>query len=116
MASSEIMLNSGRWMYTVFMCQQAIEKIVKGLYILYIGDNVPYTHNISFLVKKMKSLLPEEVTDERFNFFDKLTAHYLDGRYPDYKRKYDERLDEQTATDYFRQTKEVYEWLLTMKP
>jgi HEPN domain-containing protein len=27
----------GRWLYVVFMCQQAIEKLCKGLYLLYIA-------------------------------------------------------------------------------
>ena len=28
------MFSSGRWFYVVFMCQQAIEKLCKGLYTL----------------------------------------------------------------------------------
>jgi HEPN domain-containing protein len=38
--------NSGRWSYVAVMCQQAIEKLTKGLYILYNDDNVPRIHNI----------------------------------------------------------------------
>jgi HEPN domain-containing protein len=35
----------GRWLYVAFMCQQAIEKLVKGLYILYNNDDAPFTKN-----------------------------------------------------------------------
>jgi HEPN domain-containing protein len=34
--TASAMLAGSRWLYVVFMCQQAIEKLVKGLYILYI--------------------------------------------------------------------------------
>ncbi|MDR2670629.1 MAG: HEPN domain-containing protein, partial [Oscillospiraceae bacterium] len=29
---AESMLRDGHWLYVVFMCQQAVEKLVKGLY------------------------------------------------------------------------------------
>jgi HEPN domain-containing protein len=114
--TAEAMFISGRWLYVVFMCQQAVEKIVKGLYILYIDDNVPKTHNIRVLIEKFEDMLPNEVTEERYNLFEDLTIYYLNGRYADYKQKLSERLDEQTATYYLIQTKEVFAWLLTLKP
>ncbi|MDR0308069.1 MAG: HEPN domain-containing protein [Chitinispirillales bacterium] len=40
-----------RWLYVVFMCQQAMEKLVKGLYNYYIGDDVPRIHNIVNLME-----------------------------------------------------------------
>ena len=114
--TAEAMLNSGRWLYVVFMCQQAIEKLVKGLYVLYVDDNIPKIHNIRALIEKFESQLPETITDEHYDLFEDLTAHYLNGRYADYKQKLSERLDKQTATDYFNQSKEVYAWLIAMKP
>jgi len=53
--TAEAVLRSGRWLYVVFMCQQAVEKLVKGLYILYVDDNVPRTHNIRVLFKNSKN-------------------------------------------------------------
>ena len=100
----------------VFMCQQAIEKLVKGLYILYVDDNVPKTHNIRILIEKYEHLLPEAVTDKYYNLFENLTIHYLNGRYADYKQKLSEYLNEQAATDFYKQTQEVFAWLLTLKP
>ena len=40
------MFSAGCWFYVVFMCQQAVEKCCKGLYTLYLDDNVPKIHNI----------------------------------------------------------------------
>jgi HEPN domain-containing protein len=39
--TANAMFDSGRWLYVVFMCQQALEKLAKGLYVLYIDDNIP---------------------------------------------------------------------------
>ncbi|MDR2198565.1 MAG: HEPN domain-containing protein [Deltaproteobacteria bacterium] len=46
------MFNTGRWISVAFMCQQAAERIVKGLYVLYLGDDVPKIHNIGILAGK----------------------------------------------------------------
>ena len=114
--TADIMMNGGRWLYVVFMCQQAVEKLVKGLYVLYVDDNVPKTHNIRVIVEKFENLLPEAVTNERYNLFEDLTIHYLNGRYADYKLKMSKRVNEQIATDYLKLSKEVFAWLLTLKP
>ena len=114
--TAETMLNGGRWLYVVFMCQQAVEKLVKGLYVLYVDDNVPKTHNIRILVERFETLLPEAVTEKQYNLFEDLTIHYLNGRYADYKQKLSERLSEHVATDFLSQTKEVFAWLLTLQP
>ncbi|MDR1086173.1 MAG: HEPN domain-containing protein [Deltaproteobacteria bacterium] len=34
------MFESGRWLYVLFMCQQAIEKLVKDLYIIYKDSSI----------------------------------------------------------------------------
>jgi HEPN domain-containing protein len=34
--TSRVMLQTGRYLYVAFMAQQATEKLVKGLYVLYI--------------------------------------------------------------------------------
>ena len=114
--SADTMYNGGRWLYVVFMCQQAVEKLVKGLYTLYISDNVPKTHNISALVKTFEEKLSEPVTDERYDLFDDLRAFYINGRYTDFKQKISSSLDKQVAQDYMEQTKEAFAWLLTQKP
>ena len=114
--TAEAMLGSGRWLYVVFMCQQAIEKLAKGLYVLYVDDNVPRTHNIRFLVGKYENLLPEEVSDDYKEFFEDLTMFYISGRYTDYKQKLSQKLNKDEAERYHQKAKEVFAWLLTMKP
>ena len=114
--TAEAMLKSKRWLYVVFMCQQAVEKLVKGLYVLYVDDNIPKSHNIRVLFEKYEEQLSDSATEEMYDLFDNLTIHYLNGRYADYKQKLSELLDEETALGFYNQSREVFAWLMTMKP
>jgi HEPN domain-containing protein len=44
--TAEAMLQSGRYLYVAFMSQQAIEKLMKGLYVWHLDQEPPRTHNI----------------------------------------------------------------------
>ena len=82
--TAEDMLHAKRWVYVRFCCQQAIEKLVKGLYGLYIDyDSIPRVHNITFLINHFADKLPQPITDEQFYLFDLLTRYYFNNRYPD---------------------------------
>jgi HEPN domain-containing protein len=116
LGTAEAMLNGGRWLYVLFMCQQAIEKLVKGLYILYVDDNVPRTHNIRVLVEAFEGKLPLGVPPDKYSFFDKLTQYYLNNRYPEYISKLSSQVKESEANSILSKTKEIFAWLLTLKP
>jgi HEPN domain-containing protein len=51
--TAESMYTTRRYLYVAFMCQQALEKITKGLYTYYVDENVPRVHNISFILGKV---------------------------------------------------------------
>jgi HEPN domain-containing protein len=51
------------------MCQQAIEKLVKGLYILYIDDNFPRIHEIQKLIRAFENKLSVPISEEQYKFF-----------------------------------------------
>ena len=109
------MHEAGKWFYVVFMCQQSIEKSLKGLYMLYVDTNVPKIHNIKALVERFEDKLSEPVTEERYTLFKLLTSHYIDGRYPDYVNQIN-NITETEATKILTNSKEAFKWLLTQKP
>jgi HEPN domain-containing protein len=80
--SADAMYEGGRWFYVAFMCQQAIEKLCKGLYNLYIGDNVPKVHNIRFILSQIETKISITVSEETYKLIDSLSAYYLNSRYP----------------------------------
>ena len=116
LAVAESMLNSKHWLYVVFMCQQSIEKLIKGLYSYYLPDNPPYLHNIKTIASRIEPFLPIPIPAEKMDFFDELTAYYLNNRYPDYISKLSSQIDETEASDIMAKTREVFAWLLTLKP
>jgi HEPN domain-containing protein len=116
LVTAQAMYKTGRWLYVIFMCQQSIEKLCKGLYLLFIDDDIPRIHDINSLVTKFADKLPEAIDDNKRLFFAKLSAFYLNNRYPEYKEHLSTSLDKKEAKSILKQTKEVFEWLLTMKP
>jgi HEPN domain-containing protein len=114
--SARYNFNTGRWVYVALMCQQAIEKLIKGLYIIYNNDNVPRIHNIGLLIKKFETKLNKEISKELYLFFDELTLYYITRRYPDYKKKISLSVDKNKAQSILTRSEEVFKWLLTLKP
>jgi HEPN domain-containing protein len=57
--TAEYLFSGGHHVYSVFMCHLAIEKALKGLYENLIGDSLPKTHNLLYLLKKTEKV-PEE--------------------------------------------------------
>ena len=114
--TANAMLTGRRWLYVVFMCQQSIEKLVKGLYILYIDDDVPHFHNIKAIFKRFEDKLASDISEEKYKFFDRLSKYYLNNRYPEYMSKLSSQISEEEAKEILSQTKEEFKWLLTLHP
>jgi len=113
---AESMLNSKHWLYVVFMCQQSIEKLIKGLYSYYMTDTPPHLHNIKTIATRLEPSLPVSIPSDKMDFFDELTAYYLNNRYPDYISKLSLQISEAEAKEIMEKSKEVFTWLLTLKP
>lgn len=115
MSSAEAMLSAGRYTYVVFMCQQSLEKLAKGIYNFYIDDNVPRVHNISFIVSKVLDALNVNEDESKFFLFDKLAAYYFQGRYPSFKEKISKLVKEEDAKKFLNESKEAMVWLKSLK-
>ena len=114
--SADAMFATGRWFYVVFMCQQAIEKLCKGLYTLYLNDNIPKIHNIKQIFLCFEEKLNVTVEEDKYHLFDSLSAYYLTTRYPDFTKQANRQVNEKEAKLLLTKTKEVFSWLLTLKP
>ena len=118
--TAEAMFISGRYLYVVFMCQQAIEKLVKGLYVLKKGDEPPRIHNIWNVFGRVFDIdiIEEKYMDEiegYYSFFDELLAYYISERYPSYKEKLSKSVDKNKADEVLNKSKEVFVWLQSLK-
>lgn len=115
--TAEAMLNSSRYLYVVFMSQQAVEKITKGLFIFYNSEEPPRTHNILSIFERIqfKETPTSPKLDVYKDFFEELLAFYISERYPSYKEKISSAIDKEQAHDILLKTKEVYSWLKSLK-
>ena len=105
--TAEAMQNSGRYLYTVFMCQQALEKLLKAIYIQKKGEEAPRTHNLIHLFELVD--LAKNV--EYLKIMGQLNAYYIKGRYPVYKQKLSQLLDPKGSQNYLKQSQEIFQWL-----
>jgi HEPN domain-containing protein len=113
--SANAMYVGGRWFYVAFMCQQALEKNCKGLYNVYIGDDVPKVHNIRKILADVEVKLSITVQQDVYELVDLLSGLYLNNRYPDFAGLSVIQIDKTMATELLSKTKEVFKWLLTLK-
>ncbi len=110
MDTAEAMQRSGRYLYAVFMCQQAIEKLLKTLHIQKLGTESPFSHNLVYL----QSLLDISPDKSYLESMAELTAYYLEGRYPTYKQKLSSLITQEKAEDILKKTKEIFQWLISL--
>lgn len=101
------MQETGRYLYTAFMCQQAIEKMLKALYLQKFGKEAPPSHNLIYL----ESAVVPGSDDAQRSLLAELTTYYIEGRYPTYKAKLSALVDESKGRDVLQRTEEVFTWL-----
>lgn len=121
--TARVMLHTGRYLYVVFMAQQAIEKLVKGLYVLYIDREPARTHNIWLIFKGLMEVeqFEYETGNDILNqaqdykpFFSDLLFYYIAEIYPDYKRQLSSNITEIRANEVLNKTEEVFLWLQSL--
>lgn len=119
--TAKVMMSGRRYVYVVFMCQQSIEKLAKGLYVLFTNNEPPMIHNIWNIFKQLKkeSDILRTIPKDKFeikldnykNFFAELLSYYISGRYPTYKEKISNAIDSNGAKRVLNTTVEVFQWI-----
>lgn len=105
--TAEVMHNTARYAYTAFMCQQAMEKIIKGLYLQEKMVEAPRSHNLAYLIGALSVEAPKPSID----LLAELSTYYLEGRYPTYKEKIAQLINKEKSSFLLAKTKEVFQWL-----
>jgi HEPN domain-containing protein len=106
--TAKAMLDTGRYLYVSYMCQQAIEKILKAIIAQQGKENFPI-HNLNRLAEI--SLIDSELNSEQFNFLAELTPYNIEARYGDYKESLSEIINDKKAQKVYERTLEIHEWL-----
>jgi HEPN domain-containing protein len=106
--TAKAMLDAGRYLYVAYMCQQAIEKLLKAINAQHGKENLPI-HNLNRLAELAE--LRGELAAEQVDLLAELTAYNIEARYGDYKESLSEVVDFQKAKTLYAQTQDLFQWL-----
>jgi HEPN domain-containing protein len=104
------MLESKRYLYVLFCCQQAVEKMIKALIAKRTSELPPRLHHLMRLAEAADL----EVSEERARFLRELSAYYFQTRYPEEITEISKQVKAETAGQILKHTEEVMEWLESM--
>ncbi|MDL1983672.1 MAG: HEPN domain-containing protein [Deltaproteobacteria bacterium] len=107
METARSLQKSGRYLYTVFICQQAVEKLLKANYMKRFSKEAPFSHNLVYL----NSLVELGTSDSHLKLIAELTTFYIEGRYPVYKKKLSAMIDKEKSSSILKRTEELFKWL-----
>ena len=106
--TAKAMLDSARYLYVAYMCQQAVEKVIKAIIAQQNKENLPI-HNLNRLTEIAG--ISNDLNVEQFNFLTELTPYCIEARYGDYKESLSEIINKERAREVFRKTQEIFKWL-----
>ena len=107
METAIAMLDSGRYIYCVFMCHLSIEKSLKALYAKKLGKNPSKTHSIVYLAQSLHLDLPEKIKE----FLEILDSVSVPTRYPEELEKLIKEYTENKTKNILDESREASRWL-----
>jgi HEPN domain-containing protein len=110
--TAKAMLSSRRYLYVLFCCQQAVEKMLKAIIARKTSDFPPRLHNLLRLAETAKLTLNESMHD----FFGELSAYYIQSRYPEELQSLAKQVTPEIAADTLKKTEDALKWLPSVMP
>mgnify|MGYP001152372626 FL=1 len=108
MDTAKAMLQTGRLIYAIFMCQQAIEKCFKALLSHQDKEIVPI-HNLRRLAEF--SGVIDELEESKLIRLDFLSSYYINARYKEDLRQLSTGMTEKAVQDFIQFTEGLIAWL-----
>ncbi len=122
----EVLIKGKRWVYVAYLCQQAVERQLKGMYVFYYNSEAPKTHNVNFLFSKLMATQEfpflgtrrhvEERLDECEDFLIDAMFYYMSDYPFSYKNIMNRFVGEENAMNLYRRTRSVIAWLRGFQP
>lgn len=103
--TASAMLKAGRYNFAMFMCQQAVEAILKAAFIIQKNERPEYIHKLPRLVE-MTGIEVPKLIDEKIL---KIDAHYIKARYKE-DRFNTKIYNKRNAANLFKDTEDVIKW------
>jgi len=107
--TAEAMYATKRYIYAVFMCQQAIEKCFKA-FMAFKGIDIIPIHNLRRLAEM--SGMASAFSKEDFKKMDFLSQYYLNARYKEDIEELSSQITDVIVKDFLNFSKEKVQWLI----
>lgn len=108
--TARAMLASGRLLYVLFCCQQAVEKMLKGIIAKRTESLPPRLHNLV----RLSEYAGLELSEERLRLFENLSKYYIQTRYPEGMDSLSKGLSKDDSQNLFDETEDALSWLSSM--
>jgi Uncharacterized conserved protein related to C-terminal domain of eukaryotic chaperone, SACSIN len=106
---AKTLFDKGHYLYVGFMCHQAVEKMLKSMYVKHTSTMPPYIHKLDKLVERAG--LKQSMSEEHNDFIDELTPLNIQARYPAYREAIYNLINKETAAHIIDKTEELLQWL-----
>lgn len=108
--TARAMLETRRLLYVGFMCHQAVEKALKGIFVMRKPkEDLPYIHKLMRLANL--SGISEEMSEEQLSLLDLLSPLNIEARYPLHKSKLMASLTADRCEMMIKETEALYQWI-----
>ena len=103
--TARAMFLAHRYNYTMFICQQSLEELLKAIIVIQTSDQPPFLHDLILLSKKIRLTLPNYIQQNLRN----INPHYIVARYK--LQRFDPKVYNQTTAKHtIRVTEETIKW------
>ncbi len=108
--TAQAMLDSGRLLYVLFCCQQAVEKMLKGVIAKRTNEFPPRLHNLMRLADRAGL----ELDTDQTLLMRELSGYYIQARYPEEIEAFSREVSGETAREVLSKTERIMGWLSSM--
>jgi len=122
----DALIQGERWVYVAYLCQQAVERQLKGMYVYFMETEPPKTHNVNFLFSKITAgeefrtqadqARLEERKNECEDFLMDVMFYYMSDYPFSYKNITNRFVDRTLALELHQKTMEMVAWLRSFLP
>ena len=106
--TADAMYRAGRYIYVVFMCHLALEKMLKALLANKHPEEIPpKIHNLINLSQRAGITPPDDLKE----FFQRIDNVSIATRYPEDLKRLSKEFDRDTAKRILTNTKRMIKWL-----
>ncbi|MBI4377742.1 MAG: HEPN domain-containing protein [Nitrospinae bacterium] len=99
------MLKACRYNFTMFMCQQTVEALLKAVFIIQKNERPEYIHKLPKLAEMAGIKIPKSIDNKIL----KIDAHYVKARYKE--DRFNHKIyNKRNASNLLRDTEDVIRW------